>query len=503
MSQHLAMTPQLQQAIRLLQMSTLELQVEIQQTLDSNVMLEALDDSAEVTDEPLNGTEASAGDDTYSAEVLSEAVGGVDSENEDGDLHSLPTEIPEELPVDSGWEDVYDGMPATQQAGDYQGRDNLDSNGNAGESLQEHLLWQMRLTPFSETDQIIATTVIDAINEDGYLDGSIEDIHQALCAEFDITPEEIEAVLHRIQHFDPVGVGARDVRECLLIQLRQSETASPYNVKAQELVSAHLDLLAERNYTQLMRSLHVDEGELDHIVRLIQGLQPRPGVQVERNDVAHVVPDIIVKKRNGRWRVELNMETAPALRINPRYAGLVRRADSSADNVTLKNHLQEARWFIKSLQSRNETLLKVATCIVERQRSFLERGEQAMQPMILRDIAEVVEMHESTISRITTQKYMHTPRGIFEFRYFFSSHVNMTGGGECSATAIRAKIKQLIAKELPLNPLSDRKIATLLLHEGIEVARRTVAKYRESLGLHSSGERKRLAKMPGKGVGRA
>jgi RNA polymerase sigma-54 factor len=474
------MTPQLQQAIRLLQLSTIELQLEIQNTLDSNLMLEVADDDH---DAPEPHGDESRGEDIAVKESATDS-------DQDNSLDNLQT-LPDELPVDSAWEDTYDGATSYSQPGE-SGRENMDISGNQSESLYEHLLWQMRMTTFSETDQAIAMAIMDSITEAGYLDNTIEDIVQDLGKELEVTAEEVEAVLHRIQHFDPLGVGARSLNECLSIQLRQFDPSTPYLKEAEQVVADHLEALGSHDFTSLMRTLKVDQAALAEIIKLIQSLNPRPGSLIASEPPQYIIPDVIVRKFNGAWRVELNHDTAPKLRINSQYAGLVKRADNSDDNVYLKNHLQEARWFIKSLQSRNETLLKVATCIVERQRGFLETGETAMKPLVLRDVAETVEMHESTISRITTQKYMHTPRGIYEFKYFFSSHVGTTDGGECSATAIRAKIKQLIADEKPDKPLSDSKIAKLLLAQGINVARRTVAKYREALALPPSNERKRL-----------
>lgn len=286
--------------------------------------------------------------------------------------------------------------------------------------------------------------------------------------------------------------GARDLRECLLLQLRQLDADTPWLTEAKRLTGDYLDLLGSRDYSQLMRRLKLKEDDLRQVIELIQSLNPRPCSQISANEPEYVVPDVLVRKHNERWLVELNQEAVPRLRVNPQYAGFVRRADSSADNTFMRNQLQEARWFIKSLQSRNETLMKVATQIVEHQRGFLEYGDEAMKPLVLHDIAEAVGMHESTISRVTTQKFMHTPRGIYELKYFFSSHVSTSEGGECSSTAIRAIIKKLVAAENQKKPLSDSKIAGLLEAQGIQVARRTVAKYRESLGIAPSSERKRL-----------
>jgi RNA polymerase sigma-54 factor len=304
--------------------------------------------------------------------------------------------------------------------------------------------------------------------------------------------DEVEAVLHRLQDFDPPGVAARSPRECLIIQLRQLPGETPLRNLALELCLNQFELLAGRDYTQLKRRLKIDDDQLQGIILLLRSLNPRPGTSVADAEPQYVIPDVFVTRRDGGWHVELNPDSTPRLRVNPDYAKLIRRADQSEDNVCLKNHMQEARWFIKSLSSRNETVLRVATKIVEFQRGFFEYGEEAMKPLVLRDVAEALEMHESTVSRVTTQKYMHTPRGTYEFKFFFSSHVGTAEGGECSATAIRALIKKLIAAEKPNKPLSDNKLAQILDDQGIKVARRTVAKYRESMDIPPSNERKRL-----------
>ena len=467
------MTPQLQQAIRLLQLSSVELNLEVQGALDSNMMLE-LDEENTIelqtaTPEPgeteLNGSEDP---ETFA---------------HDG--------IPEDLPVDTAWEDIYDATAYYSRSGDlteYYGQEYRD---NGDRNLQHHLLSQLELVTLPVTDEAIAIALIDAINDDGYLTASLEEIRATLSADLDVEPEEIEAVLHLIQTFEPPGVGARDLAECLNLQLTQLEPDTRWLDEARKLVSRHIQLLAEHDYKTLMKLMELNREELEQVVELIQSLYPRPGGQVQEAHTEYVVPDVQVKKSGGAWKVELNTDALPRLRINSDYAGMIRRADNSADNVSLKNHLQEARWFIKSLQSRSETLLRVATCIVERQRAFLEYGEEAMKPLVLHDIADTLGLHDSTVSRVTTRKYMHTPRGVFELKYFFSSHVGTDQGGTCSSTAIRALIKKHIQAEKPEKPLSDSKIAELLSGQGIQVARRTVAKYRESLSIPSSSERKR------------
>jgi len=496
MGQQLTMTPQLQQAIRLLQLSTLDLQQEIQEALDSNPMLEREEDGEDFdnSDPMAESIEKKSESPTTDSPEHSEPDNHYEEpintvENlEDGDWADR---IPNELPVDTAWEDIYQTSASSLPSNDDDEWD-FTTRTSSGESLQSHLLWQLNLAPMSDTDRLIAATLIDCINPQGYLDETLEEVLESFDPELGIELDEVEVVLRRIQQFEPAGIGARDLRECLLLQLRQLPERTEWLSEAVRLVSDHLDILGARDYSLLMRRMKLKEDELRQIIDLIQSLNPRPGSQIEAGEPEYVVPDVIVRKHNGRWLVELNQEAMPRLRVNAQYAGFVKRADSSADNTFMRNQLQEARWFIKSLLSRNETLMKVATQIVEHQRGFFEHGDEAMKPLVLHDIAEAVGMHESTISRVTTQKFMHTPRGIYELKYFFSSHVSTAEGGECSSTAIRAIIKKLVAAENQKKPLSDSKIAGLLEAQGIQVARRTVAKYRESLGIAPSSERKRL-----------
>ena len=496
LGQHLTMTPQLQQAIRLLQLSTLELQMEVQSVLDSNLMLEQDDSENRQQDASSDATmENTAAEQNVRKESDSAAEQAQGPEAEVSTATEAET-MPDELPVDTNWEDTYDmGTTSFSAPGDADNRDFFETHNGEAQSLHEHLGWQLDLTPFSEIDRLIAETIIDSISDDGYLLHALADIVDSLGfdPEMEIGVDEVEAVLHRIQHFDPVGIGARGPAECLKIQLQNLPAETKWRHESLHLIEDHINLLGNRDYNQIMRRMKLDESELQEVLKLVQSLNPRPGSQITSNKPQYVVPDVFVVKKNGKWLVDLNLDAAPKLRINNQYAGLVRRADNSKDNTYLRNHLQEARWFLKSLQSRHETLLKVARCIVERQRNFFEYGDEAMKPLVLRDIAETVEMHESTISRVTTQKYMHTPRGIFEFKYFFSSHVGTSDGGECSATAIRAIIRKLVAAESPTKPLSDNKIANMLDEQGIKVARRTIAKYREAMSIPPSNERKRLA----------
>lgn len=469
-SQNLTMTPQLQQAIRLLQLSNVELQTEVQQILESNMMLE-IDD----------------GDDGEQYEQSFDTPATEDTE-------SGPTnDIPEDLPVDSVWEDIYDtGTSYSYNTNGVDSSSFFESQNAEENNLHSHLMWQLNLTPASEKDRAIATAVIDALDDDGYLTCDLADIHESLGDDFEVEMDEIEAVLHMIQAMEPAGVGARDLRECLLLQLAQHDANNPWLDKARELVDRHLQLMGSHDFNQLLRRLKVSRDDLQQIVVLIQSLNPKPGGLIQSARTEYIIPDVYVKKDSNAWKVELNTEALPHLKINTSYASMIRRADNSSDNTSLKNHLQEARWFIKSLQSRSETLLRVASCIVEKQRAFLEYGEEAMKPMVLHDVAELLGLHESTISRVTTRKYMHTPRGIYELKYFFSSHVNTDQGGACSSIAIRALIKKLISEESHKKPLSDSKIAKTLSSRGIQVARRTVAKYREAMSIPPSNERKRL-----------
>ncbi|WP_224797819.1 RNA polymerase factor sigma-54 [Idiomarina abyssalis] len=475
--QHLTMTPQLQQAIRLLQLSSLDLQAEIQDALDSNPLLEVEGDASNEADNS----------ETRNIEERD------DSQRETSDVIKTQ-EMPDELPVDSSWDDTYSSQTPVNGAassgksfdGDFE-----VYQGSTSESLQDHLLWQMQLSHFSEEDTAIAEAIIEAIDDNGYLMVDVDEIIEAVRLP-EVETEEVCMVLKRIQHFDPIGVGARSVSECLAIQLRQLSDDTEYKEIALCLVTEHMDLLGSRDFRTIQRKLKLSEDDLRQTMRLIQQLHPHPGEQVAQQPVEYVIPDVAVTKKNGRWMVELNPDSVPKLKVNEEYAALSKAAKSVADSQYIKNHTQEARWFIKSLESRNDTLLKVANCIVQRQQGFFEHGEEAMKPMVLNDVAEAVDMHESTISRVTTQKYLHCPRGVFELKYFFSSHVSTEGGGECSSTAIRALIKKMVAAENRSKPLSDSKIAELIAEQGIQVARRTIAKYRESLNIPSSSQRKSL-----------
>ncbi|SLM61485.1 MULTISPECIES: RNA polymerase factor sigma-54 [Dickeya] len=468
LSQQLAMTPQLQQAIRLLQLSTLELQQEIQQALESNPLLEQADIHDEV--ETRENTETEALD---TREALEQK------------------DMPEELPLDAAWDEIYTAGTPSGTSTDYRDDELPVYQGETTQTLQDYLMWQVELTPFSDTDAAIATSIVDAVDNTGYLTVSLEDIRDSI-GDDDVTMEEVEAVLKRVQRFDPVGVAARDLRECLLVQLSQFNSATPRLAEAKLIVSDYLDLLANHDFRSLIRSSRLKEEVLKEALALIQSLDPRPGQSINTGESEYVIPDVLVRKAQGQWTVELNTDSVPRLQINQQYAALGNSARNDSDGQFIRSHLQEARWLIKSLESRNDTLLKVTRCIVEQQQAFFEQGEEFMRPMVLADIAQAVDMHESTISRVTTQKFLHSPRGIFELKYFFSSHVNTDSGGEASSTAIRALVKKLIAAENPVKPLSDSKLTSMLSEQGIIVARRTVAKYRESLSIPPSNQRKQL-----------
>ncbi len=488
LGQQLAMTPQLQQAIRLLQLSTLDLQQEIQEALDSNPLLEIEDGVEEVSHHDDLNTLSDSGTTSHNEEKEPTAdMDMADSEPQDSSELIEKSEISSELEIDTTWDDVYSansgstGLALDDDAPIYQGE--------TTESLHDYLYWQLDLTPFSDTDRTIAMAIIDAIDDYGYLTVSLEEILDSFASD-DIELDEIEAVRKRVQQFDPLGVASLNLQDCLLLQLGTYPADTPWLNEAKEVLINYIDHLGNRDYRQIVKDTKLKETDLKDILRLIQQLDPRPGSRIAPDHAEYVIPDVSVYKDHGKWIVTINPDSVPRLKVNQHYASLGK--GNSADSQYIRTNLQEAKWLIKSLESRNETLLKVAKCIVEHQRDFFEYGEEAMKPMVLNDVALAVDMHESTISRVTTQKYMHTPRGIFELKYFFSSHVSTDNGGECSSTAIRALIKKLVAAENNVKPLSDSKIAALLADQGIQVARRTIAKYRESLGIAPSSQRKRL-----------
>jgi len=499
LGQQLTMTPQLQQAIRLLQLSALDLQQEIQNTLEENPMLELSDEVAEASDDSSadnsqeSTLESTENESQQAADTALETTVGAETDVADVN-QEFDQPMGEELPVDSSWEDVYptgSSLPAGDN--DY---DPL-ANRSADQTLTDHLLWQLNLTPMAASDHNIAIAIIDAVDPNGMLMTTTEDLCDALNAQRGAQDDEIEhedvcAVLGRIQEFDPIGVCARDLQECLLLQLGQLPDQTPWLTEARLLIDEYLDLLGSKDFTTLKRKSRLTEAQLASAMALIRTLNPRPGTAIASEAADYIVPDVVVRKFEGRWLVELNSDATPQIRINPLYEGLAKQVASANDKTYIRDSLQEARWFLKSLQTRHDTLLRVASKIVEVQRGFLEYGAEAMKPLILADIADAVELHESTISRVTSRKYMSTPRGVYELKYFFSSHVGTSSGGEISSTAIRALIQKLTSEEDPRKPLSDSKIAAILKDQNINVARRTVAKYRESLSIPPSNERKEL-----------
>ena len=490
-SQGLAMTQQLQQAIFLLQLSSIELKAEIQEKLESNVMLEVEEDEVgENTNEQPEIEKATTDDNDQIEDVDIEAMG------EDNFENTINDQI-EDVDIEAMGEDNFENTITNKKTNSENQSTGFDIEGEdcSYKTLQEHLRWQLNLTPISDNDKVIAEIIVDSINDNGYLESTIENILETLGNELeDIGYEEVEAVLKIIQSLEPIGIGARNPKECLLIQLKQLDQDDQKVQKAIELVDGYSDILAQHDYTKLMKKLKLTEEELEKIINVIQTLNKYPGSQISNARTEYIIPDVNVERENNKWVVKINKGALPVLRVNSEYKKMIKRADNSADNQTLKSHLQEADWLIKSLQHRSETLLNVSACIVEHQSDFLEHGEEAMKPLVLQDIADALDLHESTISRATTRKYMHTPRGTYELKYFFSSHVSADNGNTHSSKAIQALIKKMIDNEMPNKPLSDNKIMGLLKEKGIKVARRTIAKYREMMTIPPSNERKRLIK---------
>ncbi|PWK81561.1 RNA polymerase factor sigma-54 [Fulvimonas soli] len=467
--QQLTLTPQLQQAIRLLQLSQLELEAELRQIAEGNPLLEFEDEAAP-------GEAAESFDDRYPAEAAPAADHDGDEPPDWADAAG-PSDAPIDFSLPSGG-----GAPA--------GDEDFEPQRAAPETLQEHLLWQLNLAPFTPRQRAIATVIIDALNPDGYLAEGLDAVLAALPADLKATVEEVDAVRRQVQRFDPTGIASLDLRDCLRAQLEQLERATPQRELALRIVDGELELLARNDVGRLARRLHASEEEVTAAALLIRGLDPRPGAALDPTPVEYVAPDVYAYKEGNRWKVSLNPDCQPRLGLNQHYCSLIAQARGE-DASWMRGQLQEARWLIKSLESRAETLLKVAEAIVRRQSAFLDYGPEAMHPLVLREVAEEVGMHESTISRVTTRKYIHTPRGTFELKHFFSSGVSTEDGGGASATAIQAMLRKLIDAEDPRKPLSDQAIAEELRRKGIQVARRTVAKYREAMRIPSSSERLR------------
>ena len=497
-SQQLTMTPQLQQAIRLLQLSTLELRQEVIEQLYNNPLLEMDEEESR----PVSDKEEDSNN--------NQSDNDVDFNNDDPSHHQAAADATEqtvtdaeadhlweqnnsqELTVDANWDDVYGGPSTVSGTG---GEVNIEQVYQVTESLQDHLHWQLNLTPLSDRDREIAEAFIDAIDDNGLINDDLRETTahiEPIDPEDQLEDDELLAVLHRLQQFDPPGIFGRNIQECLLIQLNQLDPETAYLQQAKRLVKDYLEDIASIDLNRLSKKTQYNHDELQQALLLVRSLNPRPGEALAINDAEYIVPDVFVEKVSGRWRVKLNDSNTPKLRINDTYSNLINRSDNSDENQFLKNNLAEARWFLRSLESRNETLMRVAITIIDLQQGFLDHGPVAMKPMVLSDIATKLDLHESTISRVTTSKYLATPQGIFELKYFFSSHVGTSGGGECSSTAVCAILKEMINSEQPAKPLSDNKLTALLEEQGIQVARRTVAKYRESMGIPSSSQRKRF-----------
>jgi RNA polymerase sigma-54 factor len=464
LTQKLALSPQLQQAIRLLQLNRIELREYVQEALDANPLLER--DESDEAPEP------------ESAEFKS---GTSDSTSDPSDETGI-SDWDVAGPGEEQWMDrnSYEGFGAERQIVD-----------TSSDSLREHLLWQINLSHFSPVDSQIAAAIVYGLDDDGFMPDSLQDIRASLAPELLVEEDEVLAVMHRIQRMEPVGVATRNPAECILVQLSVLPGDTPSRELALRVARDYLDLIVRHDLAELKKNTGADDESLSQALELIQSLEPRPGARYDNRRDEYLVPDVYVTKVEGEWKVTLNPENEPGLRLNNYYIGLLRKAGSK-EATYLRSRLQEARWLMSSLELRNRTLLSVSQSIVNLQEDFLEQGDISMKPMVLRDIAESVGVHESTVSRATTRKYMLTPRGIYELKYFFSSHVRTDRGGAISATAVKARLQLLLENEPQESPLSDQDLSSLLRHTGICVARRTVAKYRESLGIGSSSERRRL-----------
>jgi RNA polymerase sigma-54 factor len=472
-SQQLALTPQLQQAIRLLQLSQLELETELRQLVESNPMLEFAEDA-----EPSPEAESEDSGEDFEFGNTTESTSADSTDSNDWETAEPMSERDLDLAVGMG----------SSYGGD--GDETFEPQNAAPEGLREHLTWQVNVSSLSRRQQLIALAIVDALNDDGYLHDGVEPVLAALPDELHIDADEVEAVRRLLQAFDPSGVASLDLRDCLLAQIDQLDPDVPHLDLARHIVDSELALLARNDIDKLARRFHADPQAVAEAAALIRTLDPRPGAALDPTPVEYVVPDAYAWREGNQWRVGLSPNAQPRLGLNQHYCNLISRARRE-DASYLRGQLQEARWLLKSLQSRADTVQKVAEAIVRRQTPFLDYGPEAMRPMVLREVAEEVGMHESTISRVTTRKYLRTPRGIFEFKYFFSSGVSTDDGGSASATAIQAMLRKLVDEEDPRRPLSDQALADQFNRRGIRVARRTVAKYREVLRIPSSSERQR------------
>ena len=485
LSQHLTLTPQLQQSIKLLQLSTVELNQELERYLLENPLLERVDMAGDTDESPIlpfNGQTdfTSPGQTEAASDSQSNTSDSADSRHDDAGFSG-----------DDSGANYSSGTRANSSNGEGDDDDNGFGQIAAAEpTLQEHLTGQLALMSLSEIDRRLVLLLIAHLDDDGYLTYELSDLVSLIAEHIEgIDADDLQIALRHLQNFEPTGVGARSLAECLTLQLAAMADSVPFRDKALQLVEQHLDVLATRDFIKLKRLLRVSDEELKRIRELIVSLEPKPGRCFSQDDIRYVVADVVVKKVQGKWQAMLNQEAMPRLRVNKLYADLLHKS-RDANGKNLAGQLQEARWLIKNVQQRFDTILRVTQAIVERQKHFFEHGEVAMKPLVLREIADQVGLHESTISRVTTQKYMLTPRGIYELKYFFGSSVSTDTGGACSATAIRALIKQLVQSEDQKKPLSDNRISDILGQQGILVARRTVAKYREGLHIQPANLRK-------------
>ena len=482
------MTPQLQQAIKLLQLSTLELSQEITEQLYSNPLLEEIteDQDAENQLKKTNNEKTLTETSNLTAEELDESLKNTEPLSRETDQNDWDSDF------DNYSVQTQDIARINNNDGNIRGEINLEQVHQVTQSLKDHLLWQLNLTNLNARDLSIAEMLTYSLDDNGLLTQNLSEIFEELDENNNEYESEILTVLTRLQQFDPPGVYARDLKECLLIQLNQLSQDTPFLKQAKILVLQFLEDIGKLNTDKLLKKTQLSLDELRGAISLVRSMNPYPGEFLQENDTEYITPDAYVIKTSDKWRAIINDDHNPRLRINETYKNLIRQSDNSKENQYLKDSLTEAKWFIKSLESRNETLLKVVNCIIELQEDFFEHGPVSMKPMILSDISEKLDLHESTISRVTTSKYLATPRGIYELKYFFSSHVATATGGECSSTAVSAILKELINAEVPHKPLSDNKLTELLKEQGINIARRTVAKYREGLGIPSSSDRKRF-----------
>ena len=500
LSTQIRMTPQLQHAIKLLQMSTLDLRQEIQENLENNPLLEVEENFLQTEATSLSVENQKEADSIVDLSLQADQMGNEPTDKaleENQVTEKLDNPLSEELPLDTTWEDTYQSVQQSiKEKSENLNNQEYLTNNSTEETLHDYLIWQLNLAPLAREDKIVGLTLIDSIDTNGFLTVELPELLETINIEevsSEVSIDILENILGVIQDFDPAGVGARNLTECLLLQLREIDVTKDLHKCCEEIIANHLQELAGNDYANIKKSLQVSDPLLKQALLLIRSLNPKPGSIISPRETDYIYPDVVARKITDKWVVELNSEVLPKVRINTVYEGLSKKSTDKSEKAYLKEHLQEAKWFIKSLQTRHDTLLKVASAIVEVQKEFLDFGPEHMKPLILSDVAQRTELHESTVSRITNRKYLSTPRGVFELKYFFSSHLGTASGGEISSTAIRALIKKLIEEEDQKKPLSDSKIAAILLERDVKIARRTIAKYRESLVIPSSSERKKYA----------